>query len=41
MLDEMQLQNKWMQALSQPGIKGTQFSEGGITELRSKYEYKK
>ena len=41
MLDEMQLQNKWMQALSQPGIKGTQFSEGGITTLRSKYEYKK
>ena len=41
MLDEMQLQNKWMQALSQPGIKGTQFSEGGITGLRSKYEYKK
>ena len=41
MLDEMQLENKWMQALSEPGMKGTQFSEGGITELRSKYEYKK
>jgi len=41
MLDEMQLQSKWIQALSQPGMKGTQFSEGGITGLRSKYEYKK
>jgi hypothetical protein len=41
MLDEYKLQNKWMQALSQPGMKGTQFAEGGITGLRSKYEYKK
>ena len=40
-LEEYELQNKFGQALSQPGMKGTQFSEGGITELRSKYEYKK
>ncbi len=40
-LEEYELQNKFGQALSQPGMKGTQFSEGGITGLRSKYEYKK
>ena len=40
-LEEYELQNKFGQVLSQPGMKGTQFSEGGITELRSKYEYKK
>ena len=35
--------DKWKQALYQPGMLGTQekFSEGGITTLRSKYEYKK
>ena len=40
-LEEYKLQNKFEQVLSQPGMKGTQFSEGGITTLRSKYEYKK
>jgi len=40
-LEEYELQNKFGQVLSQPGMKGAQFSEGGITELRSKYEYKK
>ena len=40
-LEEYELQNKFGQVLSQPGMKGTQFSEGGITGLRSKYEYKK
>ena len=37
------IDDKWKQALYQPGMLGTQekFSEGGITELRSKYEYKK
>jgi len=40
-LEEYELQNKFGQVLSQPGMKGAQFSEGGITTLRSKYDYKK
>jgi len=45
------IDDKWKQAIYQPGMLGTQdkfaiggragYSEGGITALRSKYEYKK